>query len=239
LYGWEIGWCGNLKCNVQKNWGWLKRTVKLIHKISITLAAITLGIIHLVFPHINIDAVFLALILVGLLPWIAPIIKALEIPGLVKITFQEAKAATDKLSGNVIINVPTGEMTLTGQPPSLEIRPTEEDSSQYLRRIIETDPNLGLVAIRIEIEKRVRRIADFMGESSRKENLQKLVNILGDQNILNTDATQGIIELIILGNRAAHGASVEPGAAALILDTGLSLLRQLDQAMQGNSDPPL
>jgi len=77
-----------------------------------------------------------------------------------------------------------------------------------------------------------------MGEASIKENLQKLVNILGDQNILNRDAAQGIIELITLGNKAAHGASVEPGAAALILDTSTSLLRQLDRTIQENSDSP-
>jgi hypothetical protein len=42
------------------------------------------------------------------------------------------------------------------------------------------------------------------------------------------EAASGLMELIALGNRAAHGAAVSPDAGSWMLDVGPSILLQLD-----------
>src|SRR5258706_9699571 len=51
------------------------------------------------FFSLHIDSITIALLLLGFLPWLAPLIKSIEIPGVGKIEMQEVKAKAEEAKG--------------------------------------------------------------------------------------------------------------------------------------------
>jgi hypothetical protein len=186
----------------------------------ITGGAITLAILHILYPNLGIDAVLLSLIIIAALPWIIPYLKTLEMPGGFKIEFKDAKAATDK-----IISLKT---EIKAKTSTSEVMLEVEDPFSTLRHIAETDPNLGLVGFRIEIEKRLLKLAEKNNLIIHKMPLRAVVNILQEKNIIQRQMASGLIELIGLGNSAAHGVNVSPEATNYVLDLGPDILGKLD-----------
>jgi hypothetical protein len=68
-------------------------------RVVLTLAATAVAISHMVWPRLGIDGITLGLIGLGVLPWLAPIIKSIELPGVGKIELQEVKAQVEELRG--------------------------------------------------------------------------------------------------------------------------------------------
>jgi hypothetical protein len=59
-----------------------------IVSICITAAALAAGAARLLWPTLTIDSVTVALIVIAVVPWLAPIFKSLEIPGGFKVEWQ-------------------------------------------------------------------------------------------------------------------------------------------------------
>jgi len=57
----------------------------------LTLGALVLVVVHLIWPHVRIDSITLVLLAVALLPWLSPLFKSIELPGGWKFEFQEFK----------------------------------------------------------------------------------------------------------------------------------------------------
>src|SRR5271167_3643431 len=114
----------------------------------ITLSALAGALIHLLWPKLAIDAITLTLLAIAVIPWLAPIFKSLEFPGGWKVEFKEElrKAASRAEQAGILA---PQRAHITSDIPSPEIA--------Y------DDPNLSLAALRIEIEKRVRTLAQKHG----------------------------------------------------------------------------
>ncbi len=78
----------------QKNYAWLRWLI--------TVIAILVAVIRIIFPDLSIDAVSLGLIILALAPWLSPIIKSIEIAGVGKIELQELKSQVEQLQGAVM-----------------------------------------------------------------------------------------------------------------------------------------
>lgn len=209
--------------------------MKKVPRVLLTLVALGVAAVHMFVPSVIVDTITLILLVLAAVPWFLHYIRELEVPGVVKITLKDTKAVTDKLAAGVSgkgvdvrVVVPPGEVTVEGHPPTVDVAPTHEDSFESLRQISKADPNLAMVVFRIEVEKRLRRIAVAAGESSSQRSLQTIVRTLVDRKILQPNAGSGLMELIALGNRAAHGVEVTPDAAAWMLEIGPTILLQLD-----------
>jgi hypothetical protein len=168
------------------------------------------------------------LLVVATLPWILKYLRGFEIPGIVKIDLADTKAATDKVTR---AEPPSGQINFEGHPPRVSI---EVGAGQFsnLRTIYDTDPNLALVGFRIEVEKRLRDLAAARQISIDKMPLQRLLHELIDRRLIPSEIASGLMELIALGNRAAHGVTVSPDAAAWLLDVGPDVLLRLDSLLQ-------
>jgi hypothetical protein len=197
-------------------------------KILVSVLFVALALAHVFLPSITIDTITLILLVLAIIPWLLPYISGFEIPGVVKITLPETKAATDKLKGDRIIRVPTGQLEIQEFRPEVVVTRRKEDSFEFLRRVYETNPNLALVGFRIEIERRIVRLAELFGIGTERVGLQRLVRELVNRGVLSASAASGLVELIALGNQAAHGADVTPEAAEWVLDIGPSILMQLE-----------
>ena len=97
--------------------------------------------------------------------------------------------------------------------------------------VAEQDPNLALVALRIEVENRLRALAEKHSVSSTGQ-LSRLIRELQQKEVLNRPAFSGLQEIVMAGNRAAHGARVEPALADWAFTNGSAILSILDDELQ-------
>ena len=104
----------------------------------VTFGALLVALIHLLWPTLAIDAITLVLIMLAVVPWLAPVFKSLEFPGGWKFEFQELQDAAARAQAAGL---------LAGSPP--------QPAAQNLMRFAYMDPNLALAWLRIEIEKRL------------------------------------------------------------------------------------
>ena len=144
------------------------------------------------------------------LPWLLPYVKDLEIPGVIKISLPDTKAATDKLKQGLIIKAKPTQIKIKTHPATITATPAKpsdqevlDQTFESLRRISDTEPNLALVGFRIEIEKRIIRLADMFEIKSERIGLSRLVRELVRKEIISKAAGSGLTELIALGNQGS------------------------------------
>jgi len=188
-------------------------------KVIISAVAAMGLVLHVVYPHLAIDAISLGLLVITVLPWLAPLVKAAELPGGFKIEFHDVKAAADQVTA--------------GAPEAASLPAPVAPS--YLA-IAEQDPNLALVGLRIEIEKRIRALAEQTGIPKSRP-LTQLTNELQERQILSSESLSGLRDLIGLGNRAAHGVEVSRDVAYFAADLGPKVLQILDAKLASYRPP--
>ncbi len=181
----------------------------------ITIFALGLILIHFIWPNIKIDSITLGLIVVALLPWLSTLVESLKLPGGWEITFREV----EKVGNKILENNPPVEAKL-------------QDVSAYL--VIATeDPNLALVGLRIEIEKRLRKLARNLNfDSADTRSLTHLSSRLGNYGILDEPTISGLQSIVEWGNKAAHGASADKKIADWAIKEGQNILAVLDSKLR-------
>lgn len=188
-----------------------------------------IAFVHLIKPNLGIDYIFLSFILLALVPWVRPLIKSFELPGGLKIELKETQIAFEKTAISTILKI--DDVYQRQAVTSPELKTDEMDNLSLLRSVASSDPNLAFVGFRIEIEKRIRTLALKNNLEADRTSLGKLVNELRFKEILEPNMVTGLMDLIGLGNKAAHGAEVEPSAARWLLDVGPSIIVKLDNAI--------
>jgi hypothetical protein len=180
-------------------------------KLLVTLGAALVIVVRLLFPGLKVDTGTVALLLLAILPWISTVVKSAEIPGGWKIEFQDVKVAGEKV---------------TGRDVAAPITPTAGIDAPA--GVIDTsDPNLALVALRLEIETRLRALARHKGIPF-DGTLRGLNEDLRRGGVLHAAQASGLLDLIEAGNAAAHGAHVSPLVADWAARYGPGVLQTLD-----------
>jgi len=182
-------------------------------KVAMSGGAVGVIILRILWPELRLDAVTLGLLLLAVLPWLSPLIKSAEFPGGWKIELQEVKEAGDRITASAPQSSAKKLMEFQGYAPTVTVSPA--------------DPNLGLVGVRIEIEKRLRSLAESAGIPLDQSAL-RLARSLHQKGIVNEDELAGLRQLIEAGNRAAHGAPVAPDVSAWVDDYAPEVLAALD-----------
>jgi hypothetical protein len=204
-------------------------------KYCISIGAIILLLIHIFWPKFT----TIALLFIAALPFLGPLlktlassgVKSLELPGGFKIGLDEVKTATDKVNrGWADLKLPFPTLKATGSATQEQI--PSEDPISYIREVAKTDSNLSLVAFRIEVEKRLLKIAEIYQIKSYRTSLGRLIRELQNKQLLPPEVAAGLMELVALGNRAAHGVEVSPKAADWVLDVGSSIILELDNLLR-------
>ena len=186
-------------------------------KIAVSVVCVALLAGHLFAPLLKLDAISLALVAIALLPWFQSLLKSFELPGVVKIELQDVQSATAKLTQSIQSDAPDSIADAVSDRHVLSL-PTKQSLQ---------DPNLALVGLRIEIEKRLTEIAKAAGIRVDHPNAASLLRELSARKAIPHDTEAGLAELIALGNRAAHGATVSEDAAGWALDLAPQILRAL------------
>ena len=180
-------------------------------KIAVSVFALGAVVLRMVRPGL-LEVTDLVILGVALLPWLGSLIKSAEFPGGLKIEFQDLADAAKKVTGAGHARPPGGE-----DPTFVQIA--------------STDPNLAVVAVRIEIERRIRKLASQHGLTGERTPLVRLFEQLRAAGVLTDPVLSGLQELVMFGNQAAHGAEVETGAATWAVDYGQGVIAALDDAL--------
>ena len=179
----------------------------------VTLGALVFALAHLTWPRLAIDLITLALFVVAIVPWLAPIFKSLEFPGGWKVEFQDLQKAAQRAEQVGLLSPPV-------QPPVADYA---------FQRVAEQDPNLALAGLRIEIEKRLVALAEKHGIEVQSRGIGQLLRLLGERGVLGQQERSVLADLTGLLNSAVHGATVDGRATQWAIEVGSRLLRALDE----------
>ena len=178
------------------------------------MGALLLALAHIIWPQLAIDAVALALIVIAILPWLAPLVKSLELPGGWKVEFQDLQKAASRAETAGL----------------LAAEPSQQEAAFSFQSIASRDPNLALAGLRIEIEKRLSQLADIHALNSRRPmGVGQALRALAQAEVLTNEERSILSDMVNMLNSAVHGAVVDSRAAAWAIDVGPRLLTSLDE----------
>lgn len=195
-------------------------------QLTITFSALAVAFVHVLFPELVIDAIVVTLLAIAIIPWLGPLFKAIELPGGLKVEYQDLLKAEKKAEDAGLLA--SSETTLS---PSRHVYTFES--------VVGSDPNLALVGLRIEIESHLRNIASSQNVITSNYSVSHLLRELRSHGYLTSKEMSVIQELLPLLNRAAHGADVDDRASNWALDIGTRLLRTLEERQGETSMPTL
>lgn len=191
-------------------------------QILITLVAIVVAIVHVVFPSVTIDAITIFLLVLALLPWLIPLVKSLEFPGGWKVEFQELEKAKSKAEKAGLLSSKNKKM---------------KAPSYSFESILDKDPNLALAGLRIEIEKRLVQIAKLNNLDVSRASIGQLLRLLSQEQILTPEEGSALADMSGLLNSAVHGANVDVRATNWAMEVGPKLLQSLDEKIEKYNSP--
>jgi len=179
-------------------------------KLLLTAGCIGIVLFRIRYPNIKIDGVTFGLLVLAVLPWLSSLIKSFEFPGGWKIEFQDVQKAGAEI---IAAGSSKGVKSKAAHPSFLDI--------------VGLDPNLALVALRIEIEKRVRALARKR-QIPETHALSFMIQELMRQKVLPYEAAKGLQALVAAGNNAAHGVKVDPPVTEWAMSQAPEILGILD-----------
>lgn len=192
----------------------------MIAKVLISLGALSIMLVHIFQPELSIDYITIALFVIIFIPWFTPFFKSLELPGGTKLEFQDFQRTGEE----------AGETGLLSEEVETEIQ------EYTFQTVADDDPNLALAGLRIEIENRLRELAESKGLSSARKGAGLLLRELVDKRVI-TGKQRAVLEDIMgLLNKAVHGAEVDSGSADWAIDIGPRILKNLEERKTSNCE---
>jgi hypothetical protein len=196
-------------------------------KVSVTLISIAFVAAHLIWPDLKIDSITVVLLAIALAPWVIQYLKSVELPGGLKIELKDVL----KVSPNNIPPITAAATSTIEMETKATVEVKSLDPIKNLLAMASTDPNLTLVGLRIEVERRLREISRIYGYGENPR-LSPLIYSLRTGGILDPRLASALSNLITLGNQAAHGARVSTEAAEWIGNLAPGLLAELDKIIE-------
>ncbi len=190
---------------------WVKYLLVTLIKFGVSVAILLIALAH-TLSLINVDVYVLVLIGFVLLIWLTPTMprffKSFKLPGGWEIEFQELQQLGKEAADAGLL------------------APADKQGDVLPLPVTSTDANLVLAGLRIEIEKRVRKLAEIEGITSRY--LKSIMIALMKSHLLSGGEYLVLKNLIDTLNQAVHGAEVSPRAAEWAMTTGPEILAALD-----------
>lgn len=186
-------------------------------QIGITALALGLAAAHMIWPGLKVDGTTAAFLLIAVIPWLSPLFKSIKIPGGVEIQYQDlerAEAAANRAG--------LQKDSVTASSPTYPFQNV-------------ADSNLALAGVRLEIEKRLRLLAEREGMDGGSRPLRQLMRLLQERQALQPAEVAALDDMIGILNSAAHGAQIEAETRTWAMDLGLRLLASLERKLEDTS----
>lgn len=189
----------------------MKLNIKLLIFIGIILI-----VVHGLWPNFFIvDGITVLIYIILSLPLLAPYLKRAKFPG-AEFEFKENIKETQKIVQRSIEKAKEDEKT--GKSKILPFKTFRVSAVKRLLEL-ESDPVLSLAALRIEIERKLRLVADFLKLSERERMpLFKIIEVLGKKEMLSSEQMTALRKIVIMCNKAIHGSLISKREAREIID---------------------
>jgi len=170
---------------------------------------------------------------------VLPFIDSLEIPNIFKIKLRKIeKKEIEKIVEKIktIEQTPLKQQILNINPglSTAHIIATVKDPIVKLSIIANRDPEMALIGFRIEIEKRILDLAETFYHNDSKQKLGQLIKRMIKEAVIPNDVADGLIDLILLGEKARRGRKVSKQAIDYTLKEGPYILTILDSLIEIN-----
>lgn len=141
------------------------------------------------------------------LPWIMDLFDKVTLPGGIELNLAKARQVLDQRN----------------------VEASPETAKQF--QFLPDDPNFALVALRIEIEKKLRLMysRDLDEKSSRYLNIYRIIEELSAQGRIDQEIASAVRDMLPSMNKAAHGEEVPETARSWVQQNGPRLLAALDR----------
>ena len=189
----------------------------------VSVICISLIILHAIFPKAPVDTTTVALLVILIFPWLLPYVKTIKLPGGTEIDFkddvQKLESLSQKSSG-----IPSKPMRV------LTSRLTPSPSSPSRLELLQTDPNLALASLRIEVETKLREIAakKKLSVTDERTPLRQVLYALHSQKTIRSPEFDMLNIIIDACNRAVHAEKIDTATASEIVSIGESAILYLD-----------
>lgn len=195
-----------------------KQTVKVV----VTIAASTLAILHLLFPKINIDLITVSLLALAIIPWVETLFKSVELPGGLKLEFQELRKLEEEAQKVGLIS-----------SEDVKKEPGEEEAGKRLFvELAEQNQELALVSLRLDIEKCLRSIALKYDLKPQKLGINNLLRELASHHIIPIEEESVLRDMIGVLNQASHGVEYDQRTAKWIIEVGPKIIESLESKVE-------
>lgn len=112
----------------------------------------------------------------------------------------------------------------------VESESDSQDTEQYVRSLLDTNPRSAVVQLQIELEKALEDIGENEDVGfDEGRGMMHYTNVLRERGILDTQITNGLRQIQEIRNKAVHGAEIENEEAKEIVNIGLEILESLLQ----------
>jgi len=189
-------------------------------QISISSLACVFLVAHLIWPGLRVDAITLTLFAMAVVPWLGSIFKSLEMPGGWKFEFKDfAEAVTNAEASGLLA---AKKVPLISQ--------TQSDAT-YLA-LLDTYPRLAVISLRVDIEKRLRELADRNKITDQKASATTLTRQLAKLQVLTGPESVALLGILASLNPVVHGAEITRANAEQVLAVGKRLIDSLDERLK-------
>lgn len=203
--------------------------MKFYRWIVLTLG-IGLIIVSGFIPNVfKINAFTILILFILSIPAVAPYLKEAKLFG-AKFIFKDEIIKTEKLIQESIEKAQSS--------PEKRSLPFETFNLDSVKEQLESDHVLALAALRIEIEKKLKLAADFLGLSPKdRKSVSRIVDDLDDEAILYPEQISALKKVLNMCNKAIHGVSVSYEDAEKIVDIADELNRSFSIGYSINFSP--
>lgn len=165
------------------------------------------------WPELRIDGVIAGLVIIAIIPWVAPLFKSLELPGGLKFEFQDLEKVSKEARELGLISDDT--------------QPQKEQDYSFLS-VASFDPNLALAGLRIEIEKRLRKLASENNIETSRKGIGVIMTDLSKNQLLTSKERSTLDDMVATLNAASHGENFDLRVADWVILEGPRILASLD-----------
>lgn len=200
---------------------------KRIIQLSISAIGVLFIVGHMICPDIKIDGITVLLIIIVIVPWLAPVFKSFELPGGLKFEYHELEKATKKLEESGFIKKEASSKK-------------QQDHSKYsFLNVVDINSNLALSGLRMEIESRLKDLAEQNFKILDKHGINQITHQLAGSGILSKQESSAILEILPILNKAAHGQDIDKQTHNWVIEIGPQILDSLEARKSSYELPQL
>lgn len=200
--------------------------------LLVALAAIALLVVHMLYPDkLRIDSITLGLLAIIL---ISPYLRFIT-----RIRFGEFAVDINRRQVEELESKVPSFPAERGKLAAKRVT----DLPEMLIQIAESDPPLAVIRLAIELENRLRRLAEVVSISERGEpparaGIRQLSQFLLKREVITRSIFDAISVIADMRNKVVHGGRVEEAFAMRVLDSGMSLIQYLELLLEGEIGKP-